>query len=591
MSRTLIHTLVFSGFLFAGGLNVLPGTNIPDAHAADKLAGEKSTASRPTGVASDFLISHYAQSRYDWDMASSYIGKVLKHDPENPELLKRAMIMAMGAGDLPSAVEYGKKLHKLDADNTLADLIMAVDALANGQDQEAIAAMDSMPPGEITDFVGPLLRGWAQAGQGKLDIEKLNKSSIHAYNGALMALYMKDTDRALILLRGMTDAGGVSPYDAERAGDLMVMAGLKKEALSLYQGILDHDVGSKKLEKKAAALKDDKDIDHLIPAMQIKTPAQGAAVSMFDMARILFDERSDSSVKLFANMALALDPSMQEARMLMANVLARNGRYDEALRFLATVQPGDDSYIDVQHYMADLLVEAGRTDEALSRLNKLFTEQNDVDALIRIGDIYRGRQDFGGALQAYNDAAAKIGDKIPEEYWYLLYARGMAYEREGEWNHAESDFKAALAYRPDHPYLMNYLAYGWADQGIHLDESLALLERASSLRPDDGYISDSLGWVLYRMGRYDEALPELERAVELLPYDATLNDHLGDVYWKSGRKLEARFQWERAVNVADDEGMKAKVRTKLASGLVITPVREAKTDIKTDPASSPTTIP
>jgi tetratricopeptide (TPR) repeat protein len=75
-----------------------------------------------------------------------------------------------------------------------------------------------------------------------------------------------------------------------------------------------------------------------------------------------------------------------------------------------------------------------------------------------------------------------------------------------------------------------------------------MIERAVAAEPDSGYIVDSLGWVLYRLGRYDEALIHMEKAVELLPVDPVVNDHLGDVYWAVGRKREAEFQWHRALS-------------------------------------------
>ena len=74
-----------------------------------------------------------------------------------------------------------------------------------------------------------------------------------------------------------------------------------------------------------------------------------------------------------------------------------------------------------------------------------------------------------------------------------------------------------------------------------------MIERASKAEPDDGYITDSLGWVLYRLGRYDEAVKPMLRAVELTPDDPVINDHLGDVLWMVGRKREAEFQWRRAL--------------------------------------------
>src|SRR3546814_16368394 len=74
-----------------------------------------------------------------------------------------------------------------------------------------------------------------------------------------------------------------------------------------------------------------------------------------------------------------------------------------------------------------------------------------------------------------------------------------------------------------------------------------MIEKAVELRPQDGYIVDSLGWALYRLGDHLGAVLHLERAVELRPTDPTINDHLGDAYWQVGRHAEARFQWQRAL--------------------------------------------
>ncbi|HEY8190452.1 MAG TPA: hypothetical protein VIF12_07180, partial [Micavibrio sp.] len=125
----------------------------------------------------------------------------------------------------------------------------------------------------------------------------------------------------------------------------------------------------------------------------------------------------------------------------------------------------------------------------------------------------------------------------------------------------------ALAYQPDHPYLMNYLAYGWADQGIRLEESLKMLKHAASLKPDDGYITDSLGWTYYMIGHYNDAVPNLENAVQFLPYDSTINEHLGDAYWRVGRRAEAKFQWERAKNYSKNAGQIDMLMQKIANGL------------------------
>jgi tetratricopeptide (TPR) repeat protein len=103
--------------------------------------------------------------------------------------------------------------------------------------------------------------------------------------------------------------------------------------------------------------------------------------------------------------------------------------------------------------------------------------------------------------------------------------------------------------------------------GRNLEEGLDLIRRAVELRPNDGYIVDSLGWAYYRLARYEEAVAELERAVSLKPDDAVLNDHLGDAYWRVGRKLEATFQWAHARDLKPDADVLASVQRKLVEGL------------------------
>ena len=95
-----------------------------------------------------------------------------------------------------------------------------------------------------------------------------------------------------------------------------------------------------------------------------------------------------------------------------------------------------------------------------------------------------------------------------------------------------------------------------------------MLNRAAQLRPDDGFIIDSLGWLHYRLGEYQEAVVHfIERAVQLEPDDPEINLHLGDAYWQLGRQRDARSRWERTLNLESDEETKVQIKDKLRSGL------------------------
>jgi Flp pilus assembly protein TadD len=98
-----------------------------------------------------------------------------------------------------------------------------------------------------------------------------------------------------------------------------------------------------------------------------------------------------------------------------------------------------------------------------------------------------------------------------------------------------------------------------------------MIEKAVDLRPEDGYIVDSLGWAHYRLGDYHNAVQYLEKAVELVPNDPTINDHLGDAYWQIGRLIEARYQWRRALQFGPEKDDVKPIEAKLVRGMPAPP--------------------
>ena len=127
---------------------------------------------------------------------------------------------------------------------------------------------------------------------------------------------------------------------------------------------------------------------------------------------------------------------------------------------------------------------------------------------------------------------------------------------------------ASLEVNPDQAYVINYLAYSWIEQGIKINKSLNMLEKANKLRSNDPYITDSLGWALFKLERFKEAKDYLQLAVRLLPGDPVVNDHYGDVLWKNGNKIQARYYWNYVLNLKQTENeLKKIIEQKLIIGL------------------------
>jgi Flp pilus assembly protein TadD len=219
-----------------------------------------------------------------------------------------------------------------------------------------------------------------------------------------------------------------------------------------------------------------------------------------------------------------------------------------------------------------------RIDEAKASLEKLIAANPaDVEAIMALGNVLRGRKQFAECADVYSRAVDGIADPQKTD-WSVFYFRGVCYERSKQWAKAEADLKKALELFPDQPHVLNYLGYSWIDQGIHLDEGMAMIRKAVEQRPDDGYIVDSLGWAYYRLGNFEEAVKHLERAIEIRPEDPTINDHLGDAYWRVDRRLEARFQWAHARDLKPEPDELVLITKKLVEGLPDDPPAAVRAD-------------
>ncbi|MCC6597565.1 MAG: tetratricopeptide repeat protein [Alphaproteobacteria bacterium] len=556
----------------AGAYMVLYGQSGQGLH--DRAASSQSGAALEASLQDSFvgtnfpgryLSTRFAQRHHDWARAGAFIAPVLDNDPENAVLLKRAMVLAMGAGEAERAIALAERVKRTDEEeNALSRLFLAIGDFKSGHYKEAEEAIHKMPAGGLSDFILPLLRGWAAAALGRNETGDLTGNTVHLYHAILIADFLDKTGYIEKLLRQAERAPDLGPEDMERIGDIYTHIGNTDKALALYNEVLGMRPENMALADKIARLERGEKLEIFV---RIKTPEQGVAEALYDMARILAQDYSDESARVFAQMALYLDPQHTKDRFLIAHIAARNGRNAEAIKAYQAIPAEDVNYAEARRMAATLLYEQGQVEEALAVLDDLARTQEDVDALIQTGDIYRTEERFKEAIDVYNRAEEKMKGNIPPDYWHLYYVRGMSYERIGAWDKAEADLKTALKFQPDHPYLLNYLGYSWTDRGQNLEEALEMIEKAVSLRPDDGYITDSLGWVLFRLGHYEEAVPSLEQAVELMPYDPVVNDHLGDAYWQVGRRLEARFQWRRARNYSDDEALLKTIDQKLDDGL------------------------
>lgn len=234
-------------------------------------------------------------------------------------------------------------------------------------------------------------------------------------------------------------------------------------------------------------------------------------------------------------------PEVDRARFFLGQIAEDGKRWDEALRWYDGVGRGEH-YLSARLKAANVLARQGRLDAARDHLHatEAATARERVQLLIGEAQLLReaGRIDEAHAVLA---AALERQPDEPE----LLYEAALLAERLGRVDELESRLRRLIEIRPDHAHAYNALGFSLADRNLRLAEARALIDRALELAPDDPFILDSKGWVLFRQGEPQAALETLQRAFAIRP-DPEIAAHLGEVLWTLGRKDEARQTWEKA---------------------------------------------
>ena len=270
---------------------------------------------------------------------------------------------------------------------------------------------------------------------------------------------------------------------------------------------------------------------------------------------------------IFSRLAIYLRPSFTIAKLLLAGSLEDNDKLEEANNIYHSMSKDPNYSWATRLRIANNLDGLGKTDDAIRDLRAMALEKIErSDALIRLGDILQRHKRYQASINAYEQAKKRI-QGVNNKHWPLYFSLGISYERIRKWPMAEKNLLMALELSPNHPSILNYLGYSWVEQGLYLDRAEKMIRDAVKQRPRDGYIIDSLGWALYRLGNFGGAVKQLERAVLIRPEDPTINDHLGDIYWSVGRKNEAIFQWNRALTLEPEKEEIPKIRLKLKVGL------------------------
>jgi tetratricopeptide (TPR) repeat protein len=162
--------------------------------------------------------------------------------------------------------------------------------------------------------------------------------------------------------------------------------------------------------------------------------------------------------------------------------------------------------------------------------------------MLYLGSFYEEKEEFEKA-----ENVLKKGLEIDSDNTSLHFRLGVVYDKWGRKEASIEEMKTVISLDPLHANALNYLGYTYAELGENLDEAERLIKAALKQKPDDGYITDSLGWVYYKKGHFIKALKYLEKAVNIVPDDPIILEHLGDAYLKISDKKKALQFYRRSL--------------------------------------------
>ena len=563
----LFSSLLFPHFFASAHASSLPEETPPQA---DQLSmdGQLPGLGKEGRIHYYYLLGQILLRERQWEEAEKALVRVAEADEGSTESRTLIAHLATQRGDLKQAIRYSREVVEREPENTKARHLLAGLLAATNEHAEAAGHYEALIQTDAGNAPARLMLAQIY---GRLKQPKKARR-------ILMPLFDKKRDawRAYLAL----GRAYVHVPDLEKA-----VAPFRK-ALKLAPDQLEPVLA---LGTTLQELKRVKEAEKVYRDYLNSHPDEETVHNR--LGRLFLDQNNRKAALDQFQIITRLVPDSVQARLTTALILMSQAEYEEALKELRLAEGTDPDNGSIHYYLGQALEALDRDKEAEVAYRKVSSEESfHAQAQVRLAYIeaVQGRRSDGirrvrgllekdpdnlGFLVALNvlllpdedyegvvETATK-GLAIDPGHSRLRFNRAMALDKLKRWPEAEKDLQLYLRENPEDAHALNYLGYSWADRNEKLDDALKLLEKATRLSPGDGFITDSLGWVYYRLNRLDEALKRMREAVRLEPNDATIQEHLGDVLKAKGMIKEALAVWEGALKLDEkNEALRKKIQ-------------------------------
>jgi len=525
---------------------------------------------------SDYFAGILSFNQNEYDTSSKLLRKLDGLELSHPDYSAKYLYSLVNSGKFREAFNFSKKLEIQNIDIFESHLILGIYYIkdsnldfAKKHFQKAKKKRRSI----LNDYISNSLYNWSNLLYSDLDnailetkklddrFENLKKIQSIFLNCYFESSNTKNLYKEIILNK-QTDFSRYNYFYAS----FVARSGNIQEAKKIVNSALKSHPRNLKLNQLEADLNENKNIN----IFDCKNAAHVIAEILYITANALSSQSIYSLSNFYLNLAKFLNEDFHSFDTLLADNYYNVDNFEKARKIYKSLSKQGEAYRWFSSkQLARIYLQERNKDQAIKILTDAYNNLNKkkIYETFDYAEFLKNNEKFEESIGFYTEIIKKLKINHPL-YAEATDGRGVSYERIGEWDKAEKDLLASLKADPDQAYVINYLAYSWIEQGVKINESLKMLEKANKLRSNDPYITDSLGWALFKLKRFEESKRYLQLAVRLMPGDPIVNDHFGDVLWKNGDKIQARYYWNYVLNLEKTEDdLKETIEEKLVKGL------------------------